>query len=108
MRLDPFVMQAITKRFNQENVHIVNCRETPIKTFTEKGIELENGQVVELDVIICASGFNAVDGSYNRVKFHGLDNKTLADKWKVSPSALYGLCPSGFRVFLLCQQIVAE
>jgi cyclohexanone monooxygenase len=48
-------------RFNQDNVHIVNCRETPIAEILPNGIKTADGKVYDVDVIVCATGFNAVE-----------------------------------------------
>lgn len=45
-------------RFNQDNVDIVLLTETPIETFTPKGLRLANGETHEFDVLVCATGFD--------------------------------------------------
>jgi cyclohexanone monooxygenase len=84
------------ERFNQDNVHIVNCRETPIQEITEKGILTSDGKVHEVDVIIFATGFSPVDGNYNRVRFHGKGGQSIRERWYHSPSSLLGNLCAGF------------
>ncbi|KAL2812697.1 hypothetical protein BJX63DRAFT_432399 [Aspergillus granulosus] len=59
--------------YNQQNVHLVDLKRTPIKTVTQKGIRLRNGTVHELDVLVYATGFNAITGAFVNVDWHGKD-----------------------------------
>jgi cyclohexanone monooxygenase len=68
--------------FNQDNVDVVSLQETPIVTFTPEGILTEDGQEHKLDVVIFATGFDAVDGNYTRVAIHGREGVSLRDHWR--------------------------
>ncbi|EXJ75218.1 uncharacterized protein A1O5_01914 [Cladophialophora psammophila CBS 110553] len=70
------------EQFNRENVDIVDIRTNPIAEFTSGGIRLSDGTVYDLDVIICATGFNAFDGAYRRIRFEGRNGLTLDEYWK--------------------------
>lgn len=48
---------------DQDNVDLVNLKETPIKTFTETGVLFEDGTRQEFDIVILATGFNSFSGS---------------------------------------------
>lgn len=85
------------KQFNRPNVDIVDLKETPIKEFTATGITVSDGTHHELDVVIFATGFDAVDGSYMRLKIKGRDGKTVQEHWKPDgPKSYMGISMPGF------------
>jgi cyclohexanone monooxygenase len=57
--------------FNRDNVRLEDVKANPIVEITENGVKLENGDFVELDMLICATGFDAVDGNYVRMDIQG-------------------------------------
>ena len=85
------------KQFNREKVSIVDLKDTPIEKITATGIETSDGTVHELDVIIFATGFDAIDGNYNRVRIRGRGGKTLKDYWEpTGPTSYLGVFVPGF------------
>ena len=86
--------------YNRENVHLVDLAETPIERFTETGIQTTAGHH-EFDVIVYATGFDAITGAYDRIDITGVDGVKLADKWKESPSTLLGVLSHGFPNLLM-------
>ncbi len=86
--------------YNRSNVHLVDVKETPIGRFTAAGIETtdEHGdaQHYDLDVIVYATGFDAITGGYDRVDITGVDGQRLADKWHDGPRTLVGILANGF------------
>ncbi|VUC30514.1 unnamed protein product [Clonostachys rosea] len=82
--------------FNQDNVDIVSLRETPIQEITPQGIKLSDGIIHELDVLIFATGFEAIEGSYTRVCIKGRDGETMQDHWKSGLKAYGSIACSGF------------
>lgn len=82
--------------FNQSNVTLVSLRENPIREFTEHGIVTEDGTLHELDVLVLATGFDAVDGSYRDIEIRGRDGRTLAEHWSEGPRSHFGVTVSGF------------
>lgn len=85
------------QQFNRDTVDIVNLQDTPIDRMTETGIRTTDGAEYELDAIIFATGFDAIDGSYNRVKIRGLNGKTLQSHWEpTGPTAFLGISCAGF------------
>ena len=60
-----------------------------IKRITETGIELENGEINEHDMIVLATGFRTVEFLFP-IKVTGTHGRTLADVWSGGASALYG------------------
>src|SRR4030095_11956080 len=52
--------------FNQPNVELVDINETPIERVTAGGIRTSR-QEYELDIILYATGFDALTGGFHRV-----------------------------------------
>lgn len=82
--------------FNRENVDIVDLRQTPIKEVVSDGIRLSDDAVVELDTLILATGFDALEGSYLRVAIKGQEGKTLQDHWENGAITYAGVACAGF------------
>ncbi|EME89295.1 uncharacterized protein MYCFIDRAFT_26387 [Pseudocercospora fijiensis CIRAD86] len=83
--------QKYFEQFNRENVDIVDLKENPIKQVEAKGIRTEDGVLHELDVIILATGFDAVEGNYQRMTMRGRNGISLAELWKDGPTSNLGM-----------------
>lgn len=85
------------EQFNRDTVDIVSLQETPITAITPTGIQTSDNTHHDLDVIIFATGFDAVDGNYTRVAIQGRDHETLKDHWSPhGPTTYLGVCVPGF------------
>lgn len=82
--------------FNQDNVDVVALKETPIQEVTPEGILLEDGTLVELDLIIFATGFDAVDGNYRRIDIRGRKGIHINEHWDGQPSSYLGITTANF------------
>ncbi|GGO08009.1 cyclohexanone monooxygenase [Microbispora rosea subsp. aerata] len=82
--------------FNRDNVTLVSIKETPIKELTPKGVLTEDGVEHELDVLVFATGFDAVDGSYKRIDLRGRGGRTIREHWADGPTSYLGVATSGF------------
>jgi cyclohexanone monooxygenase len=81
--------------FNRDNVALVDLAETPIETVTEQGIRT-SGKHHELDVLVYATGFDAMTGALLRANITGCGGTRLADQWRDGPVAYLGLQMSNF------------
>jgi len=81
--------------YNQDNVQLVDLRETPIRRITATGIETSAG-LHEVDIIIYATGFDAVVGALNRIEVVGPGGRRLKETWAHGPRTYLGLQPEGF------------
>ena len=81
--------------YNQPHVSLVDLGATPIDTITETGIQTTDDQY-ELDVIVFATGFDAMTGAIVAVDITGRDGLSLADKWADGPSTYLGVTVNGF------------
>lgn len=92
----PLATDGYYEAFNRDNVTLVDVKGDPIEGIVETGIRLKSGRVVECDVIVYATGFDAVTGNYLKIDTTGRDGVKLADRWKDGPRAMIGLTISGF------------
>jgi cation diffusion facilitator CzcD-associated flavoprotein CzcO len=81
--------------FNQDNVTLVDVNETPIERITERGVATSDAEY-ELDVIVYATGFDAVTGPLTRMNVRGIGGLTFAEKWKDGPRHFLGMSSAGF------------
>jgi len=81
--------------YNQPNVKLVDIKETPIERITPNGIKTSDAEH-EFDVIIYATGFDAITGSFDRIDFRGVDGLRLKDKWQGGPRTYLGVMVEGF------------
>jgi cation diffusion facilitator CzcD-associated flavoprotein CzcO len=85
--------------YNQPNVRLVDLRETPIEGITEKGIRTSDAED-EFDMIVYATGFDAITGAFDRIDIRGSGGQKLKDKWSDGPRTYLGLNIAGFPNFL--------
>lgn len=81
--------------FNRDNVDVVDLREEPLVTITENGIETSSGHR-ETDVIVLATGFDAMTGALDRIDIRGRDGRPLREAWADGPRTFLGLQVAGF------------
>ncbi|KAJ5101213.1 hypothetical protein N7456_007265 [Penicillium angulare] len=84
------------EKFNSDHVDIIDLNETPITEFTEKGIKTDDGTEHDLDAIIFATGFDAVDGNYTSIPFKGKNGQTLRQRWSDGATSYLGLSVPDF------------
>lgn len=82
--------------FNRDNVSLVDVKANPISEITPKGIRTSDGQEHELDVLIFATGYDAVDGNYTRIDIRGRNGQSIRDKWKNGPTSYLGVANADF------------
>ncbi len=82
--------------FNRDNVSLVDVKANPIAEVTPKGIKTADGVEHELDVLIFATGFDAVDGNYTRIDLRGRNGLTIQEKWKSGPTSYLGVANADY------------
>ncbi|PYH96077.1 cyclohexanone monooxygenase [Aspergillus ellipticus CBS 707.79] len=105
---EPFARRPLSdggyfKQFNRENVHAIDVMKHPITEVTPGGMRTADGKLHELDVIIIATGFQAIDGSYAQMEIRGRQKSdNLRDLWKrVGLRAYMGCSVSGYPNLLM-------
>jgi cation diffusion facilitator CzcD-associated flavoprotein CzcO len=81
--------------YNQDNVQLVDISETPIQCITPTGIKTSDAEF-EFDMIIYATGFDAITGSFDRIDIRGVDGEKLKDRWKYGPETYLGVMVDHF------------
>ncbi|HRD75207.1 MAG TPA: NAD(P)/FAD-dependent oxidoreductase, partial [Hyphomicrobiaceae bacterium] len=81
--------------YNQPNVELVDIKATPIEAITERGIRTSEREFT-FDMIIFATGFDAVTGSFDRIDIRGAGGQSLKDKWRGGIETLLGIQVAGF------------
>ncbi|WP_254452800.1 NAD(P)/FAD-dependent oxidoreductase [Roseicella sp. DB1501] len=82
--------------FNRDNVALVDVRANPIERITPRGIQLRDGTEHALDIIVFATGFDAMTGPLLRLNITGRDGLPLAEAWAAGPCTYLGLQVDGF------------
>ncbi len=99
----PIIDQGYYETFNRDNVTLVDLRKGPIRSVTPTGIDTEQGSY-ELDVIIYATGFDAMTGALSRIDVRGRDGVSLKDFWAdEGPLSYLGLAVAGFPNLFIVQ-----
>ena len=82
--------------YNRDNVSLVDVRADPIAAITPTGIRLQSGAEHAADIIVFATGFDAMTGSLLRLGITGREGLTLAKAWEAGPRNYLGLQVAGF------------
>ena len=86
--------------YNRHNVHLVDLKETPIERITERGLKTTEREY-DFDIIVYATGFDAITGAYDRIDIRGIGGVRLFDKWKDAPKTFLGMLVHGFPNLLM-------
>jgi cyclohexanone monooxygenase len=81
--------------YNRDNVTLVDIRHAPIQEITPTGIRTEDGEY-ELDIIVFATGFDAMTGTFNKMDIEGREGRKLKEKWEHGPQTYLGVSTAGF------------
>ena len=91
----PVLDSGYFETYNRSNVLLVDINAAPIQAITPGGIRTANAEYA-LDIIILATGFDAMTGALLKIDIRGRDGLTLRDKWADGPVNYLGLQVSGF------------
>lgn len=87
--------------FNRTNVSLISVRATPIASVDTTGINTSDNHY-DLDMIVLATGFDAMTGALAKIDIVGRRGKTLRDDWADGPRTYLGLGVDGFpNLFLI-------
>jgi cation diffusion facilitator CzcD-associated flavoprotein CzcO len=81
--------------YNRDNVALVNLRAEPIERITATGVKTSKGEY-PLDIIVFATGFDAMTGPLFNLNIAGRDGLGLRDVWREGPRSYLGLQVVGF------------
>lgn len=81
--------------FNQDNVGLVDVKETPVERITPTGIQTSAGEQ-PFDIIVMATGFDAVTGGLTQMDIQGTRGLSLKQKWAEGVKTQLGVASAGF------------
>ena len=87
--------------FNRDNVTLVDLRKGGIEEVTPDGIRTAQG-FVDLDVIVLATGFDAMTGALTRIDVRGRGGRLLRDDWVGGPRTYLGVAMAGYPNLFVC------
>jgi hypothetical protein len=86
--------------YNRDNVRLVDISATPIECVTETGLRTSERDY-DFDVIVYATGFDAITGAYDQIDIRGVAGESLRDKWHDGPATFLGMLVAGFPNLLM-------
>lgn len=92
----PSLEQTYYDVFNQDNVDLIDVRENPIERVTRKGVVTRDGIEHELDILILATGFDAITGALTSIDIRGTKGTTLKEKWADGVRSHLGFAAADF------------
>lgn len=81
--------------FNRPEVELVDVKADPIAGFTARGVRTASAEY-EVDVIVCATGYDALTGSLDRIDIRGRDGASLKQAWAGGPRSYLGVVVKDF------------
>ena len=81
--------------FNRSNVSLIDIKSAPIERITPNGIRTAAGDYT-VDVIVLATGFDAMTGAVDRIDIRGRGGMTMKQRWAEGPQTYLGLMVAGF------------
>jgi len=92
---------AYFETFNRSNVTLVDIRSDSIERLTATGLKTKS-QSFDLDVVVLATGFDAMTGALKRIGITGRAGVKLTDRWAEGPKTYIGMAVAGFpNLFLI-------
>jgi cyclohexanone monooxygenase len=81
--------------YNRDNVSLVSVRDTPIERVSSRGVVVD-GAEHEVDVIVFATGYDAMTGPLNAIDIRGAGGRLLREEWAAGPRTYLGIASAGF------------
>jgi cyclohexanone monooxygenase len=92
----PSLEQRYFEVFNQDNVDLVDVRENPIERFSPAGVTTADGIEHPLDVLVLATGFDAVTGGITAIDIRDTKGKTFTEAFAAGVRTALGSATAGF------------
>jgi cation diffusion facilitator CzcD-associated flavoprotein CzcO len=91
----PILEDGYFETFNRDNVSLIDLREDPIERFTQTSVVTRTGEH-PIDMLVLATGFDAISGSMLRLNPKGRGGVSLKEKWTDRFHNYLGLTIGGF------------
>ena len=92
----PSLEQYYYECFNFDHVDVLSIEHDPIAEVTETGIRTKSGDYRDYDVIVLATGFDAVTGSLAQLDIRGTDGRTIKEHWSTGLNTALGIAMHSF------------
>jgi cyclohexanone monooxygenase len=96
----PSLEQWYYEVFNQDNVRLVDTHDDPIEEITASGVKTRAGHF-EANVLVLATGFDALTGGYSEIDIRGVGGLRLSDAWSAGARTHLGIASAGFPNMLM-------
>jgi len=96
----PLLDNGYFETFNRDNVTLVDLREDPIVRITPEGVRTAKGEY-PLDMLVLATGFDAISGALLRINPKGRGGVSLKEKWSAGFDNFLGVTIAGFPNFFM-------
>jgi len=97
----PVLDAGYFETFNRDDVSLVDLRRETIEEVTPEGIRTSE-RFVDLDVLVLATGFDAMTGALTRIDVRGRDGRLLRDDWADGPRTYLGIGVEGYPNLFVC------
>ena len=92
----PSLEQDYYECIDQPHVEAVNLNETNIETFTREGIRTSDGLSREFDVVVLATGYDSITGSFTSMGLRDINGRDMKENWKDGVRTQLGMTAPGF------------
>ncbi|KAI1630474.1 cyclopentanone monooxygenase [Exophiala viscosa] len=98
----PSLEQDYYECIDQANVHVVSLNETGIEKFDEEGMVTTDGKHRKFDVVVLATGYDSITGSFTGMGLRDLDGHDMKERWKDGVRTHLGMtCPGFPNMFMI-------
>ncbi|MBW0089051.1 NAD(P)/FAD-dependent oxidoreductase [Pseudonocardia sp. KRD-184] len=89
--------------YNRDDVTLVDVLSDPIAEIVPGGVRTASGAEHQVDVLVFATGFDAVTGALEKIDIAGVDGRRLTDEWREGPQTYLGISNPGFpNLLFIC------
>lgn len=92
----PSLEQRYYEVYDRDNVDLIDISANPIDHVSPKGVVTADGVEHELDVLILATGFDAVTGGMTAIDIRGVDGQSFGESFENGAHTALGVATSGF------------
>ena len=97
----PVLDAGYFQTFNRDNVTLVDLRKDAVVEVIPTGIRTEHG-FAEIDVLVLATGFDAMTGALTRIDVRGEGDHLMRDDWADGPRTYLGISVDGYPNMFMC------
>lgn len=92
----PSLEQDYYECIDRSNVEAVSLNETSIEAFDKEGIVTSDGKHRKFDIIILATGYDSITGSFTGMGLRDVNGLDMKERWKEGVRTHLGMTTPGF------------